>query len=97
MDDLLSLWNQAEAAQDFLVLPRGKYRCRTRRGQLGKSRRGTPGYKLTFEVVEGEYVGRLLWHDLWLTPAAMPMTKRDLLKIGITALTQLVEPLPQLR
>ena len=38
--------------------------------------------------------GRQFWHDLWLTPAALPMTKRDLGKLGVTRLEQLEQPLP---
>lgn len=94
MDDLVVTWKSVEAAGELSPLPAGKYRCRLVGGMLGKSRRGTPGFKLTFEVLEGEYVGRLVWHDLWLTQKAMPYTKRDLGKIGITCITQLNNPIP---
>jgi hypothetical protein len=50
---------------------------------------------LTFQVLDGDHTGRRFWHDLWLTPAAMPMTKRDLGKLGVTRLEQLERPLPQ--
>jgi hypothetical protein len=63
-------------------------------GELFTAKRGTPGYKLTLEVAEGDFEGRRAWCDLWLTPAALPMTKRDLAKIGITDLDQLEKPLP---
>jgi len=32
---------------------------------------------------------------VWLTPAALPMAKRDLGKLGIVHLEQLEQPLPQ--
>jgi hypothetical protein len=55
----------------------------------------TPGYKLTFEVVEGQHAGRRFWLDLWLTEPSLPMTKRDLLKLGVTHPDQLDQPLPK--
>jgi hypothetical protein len=56
--------------------------------------KGTAGYKLAFRVLEGDHQGRQFWHDVWLTPAALPMAKRDLTKLGVTALEQLERPLP---
>ncbi len=45
-------------------------------------------------MTEGDFEGRRAWCDFWLTPAALPMTKRDLAKIGVTGLEQLERPLP---
>src|SRR5262249_49127839 len=45
-------------------------------------------------IAEGEYADRRLWHDFWLSPAALPMSKRDLAKIGVSDLEQLERPLP---
>ena len=65
-------------------------------GELASSKsKATPGYKLTFKVVDGEHAGRQFWHDCWLTAAALPQTKRDLAKIGVTSLEQLEKPLPR--
>jgi hypothetical protein len=36
-----------------------------------------------------------LWHNVWLTEAALPFAKRDLAKLGITNLEQLDQPVPQ--
>jgi hypothetical protein len=49
---------------------------------------------LAFKIIEGEHVGRQVWHDVWLTPAALAQTKRDLGKLGVTTLEQLERPLP---
>jgi hypothetical protein len=46
-------------------------------------------------VSQGEYTGRQLFHDIWLTKTAMPFAKRDLGKIGVTELEQLDQPLPR--
>ncbi len=95
-DRLRESWESTEAAGELTALPKGEYVAHIVAGTLenGKSR-GTPGYKLTFRVCEGEYAGRYFWHDLWLTEPALPMTKRDLAKIGVTSLDQLEQPLPQ--
>ena len=48
-----------------------------RSGELGASRtKGTPGFKIEFAVIERD-IGRRVWHDCWLTPAAIPQSKRD--------------------
>ncbi len=93
-DELARQWQTTEAADDLAPLPPGEYVFRLLRGELFASRQGTPGYKLTLEVTEGEYEGRRCWHDVWLTPAALPMAKRDLGKIGIVDIDQLDRPLP---
>jgi hypothetical protein len=93
-DALSKRWRETEAAKDLEPLPPGEYLFRILTGELCESKQGTPGYKLTLEVVEGEHAGRHVWHDVWLTPAALPMAKRDLGKIGVTDLEQLERPLP---
>jgi len=93
-DELARQFAEAEAAGDMLPLPRGTYRCRVTDGELVTSKGGTPGYTLTFTVDDGEHKGRKLWHTAWLTPAAMPMSKRDLAKLGVLSLDALDRPLP---
>jgi hypothetical protein len=87
-------FDEAEAAGDMLPLPRGTYRCRVTDGELVTSKGGTPGYQVVFTVDDGDHKGRRLWHTAWLTPAALPMTKRDLAKLGVTSLDMLDRPLP---
>jgi len=94
-DNLKKVWDQTEAAAEFAPLPSGEYTFRILSGELFTSKqRSTPGYKLTLEVTEGEHEGRRVWCDFWLTPAALPMTKRGLAKIGVKNLEQLEQPLP---
>lgn len=88
-------WGETQAAEDFAPLPSGEYVARIVAGELTTSKtKGTPAYKLAFKVLEGDHQGRQFWHDIWLTPAALPMAKRDLAKLGVTALEQLERPLP---
>lgn len=95
-DDFANLWNQTKAADEMGPIPPGEYITHIVGGELEASRtKRTPGYKLTFQVIEGDFKGRRLWLDCWLTPAALPQTKRDLAKLGVTELEQLEKPLPK--
>jgi len=94
-DSLRDQWDNTEAAKDFAPLPAGTYIAHIVSGELEKAGTGTPGYKLKFKVIDGDHAGRLFWHDVWLTPTALPMAKRDLAKLGVTDLDQLEQPLPQ--
>ncbi len=94
-ESLSRAWGETKAAEDFAPLPSGEYIARIVGGELFTSKmKGTAGYKLTFRVLEGDYQGRQFWHDVWLTPAALPMAKRDLAKLGVTAIEQLERALP---
>ncbi len=88
------LWKETAAAEERGPLPPGEYTFRILSGELFASKRGTPGYKLALQVTVGEHEGGRAWHDLWLTEAAIAMSKRDLAKIGVTDLAQLEKPLP---
>ena len=89
-------WNETEAADEFGPLPPGEYTAHIIDGDLEQSRsKGTPGYKLTFKIIDGDYAGRQFWHDVWLTEAALPQAKRDLGKLSVTDIAQLENPLPR--
>ena len=89
-------WEDTEAAGDFGPVPRGVYVCHVTNGELETSRsKGTPGYKIEFTVIEGDFKGRKLWYDCWLTPLARPKSKYELGKLGIKSQAQLEEPLPR--
>ena len=89
-------WNSTQAAGDFGPVPRGEYVCHVSKGELESSRLNrTPGYKIEFTVIDGEFRGRKLWLDCWLTPAALAQSKRDLGKLGIATPEQMEYPLPR--
>lgn len=94
--DIFDAWNETAAAGEMGPLPAGEYVADIIAGDLETSRtKGTPGYRLTFSVVEpADLAGRRIWHSCWLTAAAMPQTKRDLGKLGVTELNQLERALP---
>lgn len=93
--NIKELWNSTAGADDFGPLPGGTYNCRLTSGELRQARTGTPEYVLTFRVLDGDHKGRRVWHSLYLTPAALPMAKRDLKRLGVTALEQLEKPIPK--
>ena len=93
-DELAWQFDEANVASDLTTLPRGTYRCRLTHGEFSQSTSGKPGYTLTFTVDNGGHKDRRVWHTAWLTQAALPMTKRDLAKLGVTTLEMLEKPLP---
>lgn len=96
MESLADAWATTAAAGEFAPLPAGEYSCSVLSGELFESAiKNTPGYKVCFEVIEGAHAGRRVWSDLWLTPAALPMTKAALAKLGITSLEDLSKTLPR--
>ena len=91
-----SQWDATEAAGDFGPVPRGEYVCHVTKGELESSRTNrTPGYKVEFTILDGDFKGRKLWLDCWLTPAALAQSKRDLGKLGITSPEMMERPLPR--
>jgi hypothetical protein len=97
LNAIFDAWDSIDAAEDYSSpIPVGKYVCILRKGELTQARSGTRSYKLTFEVADGEYKGRKLWSDIWLTSASLSLAKRDFAKLGITdPRTQLSKPVPK--
>jgi len=94
-ENLSRAWGETQAAEDFAPLPAGEYACHVIAADpFNAKTKGTPGVKIAFKVIEGDHQGRQVWHDCWLTPAALSQSKRDLGKLGVTSLEQLERPLP---
>ncbi len=93
-NELARQFKEAEAAGDYEPLPRGEYEVDVVNGEVCVSDRGTPGYTVTFQVNDGEHRGRRIWHTFWLSAAALPYSKRDMAKLGITKLEQCEQPVP---
>jgi hypothetical protein len=90
-----NLWDSTAAASDLGPIPRGVYEARLLKADVSESSTGKLRVVLKFQINNGEYVGRFVWMSLWLTPAGMPYTKRDLIKLSINNLDQLEQPLPK--
>lgn len=94
--EIQRLWDATKPAGDFAPLPAGEYVARFAAGARKESKsRGTQGYEIEFQVIEGEHAGRRIWHDVWLTPLAISWAKRDLAKLGIVSPEQLDQPIQQ--
>jgi hypothetical protein len=90
-----STWESTTPAPDSSnPISVGEYICRLTDGQPGEARTGTPFFKVTLKVIEGAFSGRLVWHNFYLTPKALPYIMRELGKIGLTTLGQLDAPFP---
>ncbi len=93
--DFNRTWNETEASSGFDPLPPGTYRCLVSDGCLFTSKtNATPGFKITFQVIDPPHAGRKVWHDVWLSSKALSMAKGELAKLGITSPDQLEQPLP---
>ena len=95
MAALKQQWAATKPAPDTdKPIPPGEYVCDLIDGAGFEARTGTPGFKVTLKVKEGDSAGRLVWHDFYLSEKALPYTMRALARIGITDLEQLDAGLP---
>ena len=82
-DDVLSMFDSADAETSAGAIPPGKYRARLVDGHLDRAGTGTPCFGLKWELTDGEYQGRHLVSRHWLSAKAIARTKGDLLALGI--------------
>lgn len=91
-DDLAAAFDSAETAAELEPIPAGRYVARLTEGDFITSGRGTKGYQLAFEMLEGEHEGRKAWATYWLSPRALPYSKKELARVGITRYEQMSTP-----
>ena len=105
METLASMFNSIPAGPDHSGLaaafdtttpaespepvPAGEYPVRAVDARLGENRRGTPQYVMRLEIADGEHAGRRLVWRAYLSPAALPHSKRDLARLGLGTYGQL--------
>ncbi len=82
-DDVLSMFDGADAETAAGAIPPGKYRARLVDGHLDRAGTGTPCFGLKWELTDGEFQGRHLVSRHWLSAKAIARTKGDLLALGI--------------
>jgi hypothetical protein len=75
-------------------VPAGDYKAIVTDTEPFTAKTGTPALFVHFTIIEGRYAQRSVTKKLWLTTKAMPRTKRDLQKLGITAWEQAYYPPP---
>jgi hypothetical protein len=89
-------WGDIPPAPERGPVPPGRHIAYAIDGRAFNARTtGLPGYKVTFEVVEGEHKGRRAWYDIWLSDKNRSNAVRDLAKLGIHNKEQLDRPLPR--
>lgn len=89
-------WGNIQQAPDFgQPIPPGKYIAHLKDAEPFQAKKGTPGIKLHFEIIEGDFKGRRAWYDIWLTDAAKSQAVRDFAKLGIKNRRQLEGPVPR--
>lgn len=88
-------WSAVPPAPDFgSPVPKAYYIAHILEGALFNAATGSPGYKVSFEIIEGEYKGRRQWYNIWLTAKAQRQAVRDFAKLGIRSKEQLEQPIP---
>lgn len=83
-DNVLKQFEAAPSGNE--PLPSGNYTAKIVSGELFEAKTGTPGYKITWKVIDGEFADHLFWQDLYLSAKAMNGSKWRLVKLGITDL-----------
>lgn len=86
---LADAFNGTAPAEALDPIPAGEYQARAVDGGLDETRTGTPFYAVRLEVVAGAHAGRRLWMRWYLSPAALPYSRRDLAALGLDAFARL--------
>ena len=93
-EELARRFRASEEASEFVLLPADEYIANAIRGAFDTTKNGVPEFKVEFEISEGFFVGQRLWLHLYLSEKALPISKRDLKKFGITDLAQVRDGWP---
>lgn len=83
--DVDQVWADTDAADgkaEYKPLPEGEYDCSCNEAVL-TTVNGKNVIQYEFVVTTGEHEGRKVWHRSYLTPKAMPYSKRDLQTLGV--------------
>jgi len=91
----LSNFDAAEPAPEFSPLPPGVYTARVLKGEFTTTKAGADGYRLRFEVTEGQHTGRTVIRTWTFSERALPYAKRDLAPFGLTSSAKLLSPFPE--
>lgn len=69
--------------EDFAPLPEGKYLCELTDIEESSTQNGDELWKLRFEVIEGEHVGRYIFDNMVFSKAAMRRVKLICSRLGL--------------
>ena len=80
-DALAAFGGAAPAAEP---LPPGRFEVDVLHGKLArKGRKQTPSFECKLRVRDGEFAGRVLWKDYWLSELAVSRSARELAALNI--------------
>ena len=76
-------FSDVEDVQDFSPLPDGTYLCQLSEIEEATTQYGDELWKLRFEVVQGEYTGRIIFDNMVFSEAAMKRVKLICSRLGL--------------
>ena len=76
-------FSKIEDVQDFTPLPDGKYICQLTEIEEATTQYDDEMWKLRFEVIEGKFIGRLVFDNLVFSEAAMKRAKLICSRLGL--------------
>jgi hypothetical protein len=88
-------FDSAEPAPEFSPIPPGVYEARIVRGEYCTTRAGDDAYRMKFEIVKGEQVGKTCIRMWTFGAKALPYSKRDLAPFGLTTSEKLLSQFPE--
>ena len=76
-------FSKIEDVQDFSPLPDGKYLCQLSEIEETTTQHDDEMWKLRFEVIEGKFIGRLIFDNLVFSEAALKRAKLICSRLGL--------------
>jgi len=76
-------FTKIEDAHDFTPLPDGKYLCKLSEIEESETQNGDEMWKLRFEVIQGDSIGRLIFDNLVFSEAALKRVKLICSRLGV--------------
>ena len=72
-----------DSVQAFVPVPDGEYKMRVVECVEKKSKAGNDMFKLTLEIIDGEFTGRKVWDNLVIMPSTMWRVKHACEELGL--------------
>lgn len=91
----IDAFDATEPAPEFTPVPPGIYSACVLRGEYRETSAKADGYRLRFEITEGEHARKTLIRTWTFGPRALAYTKRDLSPFGLTTTAKLLSPFPE--
>jgi hypothetical protein len=76
-------FSKIDDVQDFSPLPDGKYLCRLTEIEEASTQYGDEMWKLRFEVIQGEHIGRFIFDNMVFSEAALKRVKLICSRLGL--------------